>query len=107
MSYTAAAARYESMPYRRCGRSGLKLPAITLGLWHNFGGTTPLETLTTREREVLKLVAQGLGNKEVAKLLNLSIKTVEKHRANVMHKLGLKNVAMLTAYAISNGLLNP
>lgn len=69
-------------------------------------GTTPLESLTSREREVLKLVAQGLGNKEVANLLNLSIKTVEKHRANVMHKLGLKNVAMLTAYAISNGILN-
>ncbi len=69
-------------------------------------GITPLETLTAREREVLRLVAQGLGNKEVASLLNLSIKTVEKHRASVMHKLGLKNVAMLTAYAISNGLLN-
>lgn len=70
-------------------------------------GITPLETLTTREREVLKLVAQGMGNKDVANLLCLSIKTVEKHRANVMHKLALKNVAQLTAYAISNGLLNP
>jgi L-glyceraldehyde 3-phosphate reductase len=42
--YTAAEARYEEMQYRRCGRSGLKLPAITLGLWHNFGGDRPLET---------------------------------------------------------------
>ncbi len=40
--YTAAANRYESMPYRRCGASGLKLPALSLGLWHNFGDTTPL-----------------------------------------------------------------
>ena len=40
--YTAAANRYESMPYRRCGTSGLKLPALSLGLWHNFGDTTPL-----------------------------------------------------------------
>src|SRR3954452_17133528 len=37
MSYTANAARYSSMQYRRCGRSGLKLPALSLGLWHNFG----------------------------------------------------------------------
>jgi L-glyceraldehyde 3-phosphate reductase len=42
--YHAAPQRYNDMPYRRCGRSGLQLPAITLGLWHNFGGTTPLET---------------------------------------------------------------
>ncbi len=44
MPYAAAADRYERMRYRRCGRSGLKLPAITLGLWHNFGGDRPLET---------------------------------------------------------------
>src|SRR5262249_3398111 len=41
---TAAADRYERMPYRRCGRSGLLLPAISLGLWQNFGGDRPLET---------------------------------------------------------------
>jgi L-glyceraldehyde 3-phosphate reductase len=42
MAYTAAASRYESMPYRACGRSGLKLPAMSLGLWHNFGDSTPM-----------------------------------------------------------------
>jgi L-glyceraldehyde 3-phosphate reductase len=42
MTYTAAPTRYESMPYRRCGASGLKLPALSLGLWHNFGDSTPL-----------------------------------------------------------------
>jgi L-glyceraldehyde 3-phosphate reductase len=41
MSYVAAENRYETMPYRKCGNSGLKLPAISLGLWHNFGGDTP------------------------------------------------------------------
>ncbi len=41
MSYTPAADRYESMRYNRCGKSGLKLPAISLGLWHNFGEDTP------------------------------------------------------------------
>lgn len=44
MSYIAAENRYETMPYRKCGNSGLKLPAISLGLWHNFGGDTPHET---------------------------------------------------------------
>lgn len=43
MSYTAASSRYDTMQYRRCGRSGLLLPAISLGLWHNFGGIDPLE----------------------------------------------------------------
>ncbi|GLZ32852.1 glyceraldehyde 3-phosphate reductase [Lentzea sp. NBRC 105346] len=43
MSYLADSARYDSMSYRRCGRSGLKLPAISLGLWHNFGGDRPYE----------------------------------------------------------------
>jgi L-glyceraldehyde 3-phosphate reductase len=43
MTYVPAADRYEQTPYRRCGRSGLKLPAVSLGLWHNFGGDRPLE----------------------------------------------------------------
>src|ERR1700712_1323531 len=43
MTYSAAPERYDSMPYRRSGRSGLKLPALSLGLWHNFGFTKPLE----------------------------------------------------------------
>src|SRR5580765_4573059 len=44
MPYDAAPNRYDSIEYRRCGESGLKLPAISLGLWHNFGGDRPLET---------------------------------------------------------------
>jgi L-glyceraldehyde 3-phosphate reductase len=44
MTYVAAEDRYDEMPYRKCGRWGLKLPAISLGLWHNFGGDRPLET---------------------------------------------------------------
>ena len=50
MSYVAAPARYETMPYRRSGQSGLVLPSITLGLWHNFGDATPLDT----QREMLR-----------------------------------------------------
>jgi L-glyceraldehyde 3-phosphate reductase len=43
MTYDAAENRYDTMEYRRCGSSGLKLPAISLGLWHNIGGDRPLE----------------------------------------------------------------
>ena len=50
MTYTAAPARYDTLPYRRCGRSGLKLPAVSLGLWHNFGGVDRLDT----QREIVR-----------------------------------------------------
>ena len=43
MSYVPDKSRYDNMPYNRCGRSGLKLPTISLGLWHNFGGVSSLE----------------------------------------------------------------
>jgi len=68
--------------------------------------TSPWEKLTTREREVLKLVAEGNSNKHIALYLSLSIKTVEKHRASLRHKLGLKNTSMLTAYAIERGMVS-
>ena len=63
------------------------------------------DKLTMREREVLKLVAEGNSNKHIAVYLNLSVKTVEKHRASLMHKLGLRNASMLTAYAIGKGIV--
>jgi len=61
--------------------------------------------LTSREREVLQLVAEGLANKEVARDLDISIKTVEKHRQSVMRKLDLHDAAGLTRYAISAGII--
>jgi len=75
-------------------RRGSALP--TNGVW---------ETLTQREREVLKLVAEGKSNKGIAEYLFLSAKTVEKHRAKLMAKLGMRNAAALTAYAIQKGLI--
>jgi DNA-binding NarL/FixJ family response regulator len=63
------------------------------------------DTLTQREREVLKLVAEGKSNKAIADYLFLSAKTVEKHRAKLMAKLGMRNAAALTAYAIQKGLV--
>lgn len=68
---------------------------------------TNWETITQREREVLKLLAEGYMNKEIGNLLNISTKTVEKHRANIMSKLDLHNAAALTAYAIEQGLVEP
>lgn len=61
--------------------------------------------LTSREREVLQLVAEGEANKEVAGDLGISIKTVEKHRQSVMEKLGIHDTAGLTRYAISAGII--
>lgn len=67
--------------------------------------SSPWDTLTHREREVLKLVAEGHPNKYIADYFCLSIKTVEKHRSNLMKKLDLHNASTLTAYAIEKGLL--
>lgn len=68
-------------------------------------GLRPLDTLTLRERQVLKLVAEGRSNRHMAEYLSLSVKTVEKHRSNLMKKLDLHNVAALTMFANGNGLL--
>jgi DNA-binding NarL/FixJ family response regulator len=66
---------------------------------------TTWDTVTQREREVLKLLAEGYLNKEIAEFLHISVKTVEKHRANIMNKLDLHNASALTAYAIEKGLV--
>jgi DNA-binding NarL/FixJ family response regulator len=66
---------------------------------------TPWETLTQREREILKLIAEGYRNKEIADYLCISVKTVEKHRANLMDKLDLHSVSALTTYAMEKGLV--
>ena len=63
------------------------------------------DSITPREREVLKLIAEGHKNKEIADILCISVKTVEKHRANIMEKLDLHNVSDLTAYAIARGIV--
>jgi two-component system response regulator NreC len=65
------------------------------------------DSLTQREKEVLKLVGEGYQNKEIADYLCISVKTVEKHRANIMEKLDLHTASALTAYAIEKGLVTP
>lgn len=66
---------------------------------------TPWDRLTSRERSILKLIAEGRTNREAASYLNVSPKTVEKHRASLMRKLGLRNVAELTLAALECGLI--
>ena len=70
-----------------------------------FGSGSPWDTLTQREREILKLIAEGYKNKEIADYLCISVKTVEKHRANLMKKLDLHSASALTAYAMERGLI--
>lgn len=65
-----------------------------------------LDNLTAREREILKLVAEGNTNKKIADHLCISLKTVEKHRSNLMKKLDLRNTAALTAYAIEKKMVD-
>ena len=72
----------------------------------SFPSDSPWEALSQREREVLKLIAEGYKNKEIAEDLCISLKTVEKHRANLMKKLDLHNAAALTVYAMEKGLVN-
>ncbi len=64
------------------------------------------DTLTSREREILKLVGEGYKNREIADDLCISMKTVEKHRENLMKKLDLHTASALTSYAIEKGLVN-
>jgi RNA polymerase sigma factor (sigma-70 family) len=64
-----------------------------------------LDKLTAREKQILKLIAEGYKNKEIADLLCISDKTVVKHRSNLMKKLDLHNVSALTAYAIRKDII--
>ena len=68
--------------------------------------TDPLDLLTSREREVLQMIAEGKTNKEIATSLNLSVYTVEAHRGRVMEKLNLHSTGELVRFALRNGLID-
>jgi len=68
--------------------------------------TDPIDLLTSREREVLQLIAEGQTNKEIATRLNLSVYTVEAHRGRIMEKLNLHSTGELVRFAIRNGLID-
>lgn len=71
------------------------------------GEPLPARAITDREEEILKLVAEGHTSQEIADLLFISVKTVERHRANLLQKLGLRDRLELTRYAIRAGLIEP
>ena len=74
---------------------------------HGGRGEAQFDVLTPRELEVLKLIAEAHTSKEIANLLFISIKTVERHRQNILDKLGMRDRVELTRYAIRRGLIQP
>ena len=75
--------------------------------WMADDATGPVEPLTPREQEVLKLIAEAHTNNEIAEILHLSAKTVESHRGNLLRKLGMRDRVELVRYAIRRGLVEP
>jgi DNA-binding NarL/FixJ family response regulator len=71
------------------------------------GESIPDDPLTRREQEVLKLIAEAYSSRDIASTLVISEKTVERHRANILEKLGMRNRVELTRYAIRRGLVEP
>ena len=80
---------------------------VVEGYVQRVGGDAGPDVLTARQREVLRLVAGGKSTKEIAFALNLSVKTVETHRAQIMERLGIRDVAGLVRYALRTGLIPP
>ena len=70
-------------------------------------GADPLEDLTTRQREILQLIAEGQSTKEIAGILDISVKTVESHRLRMMDRLGIHDVPGLVRFAVRAGLILP
>jgi len=80
---------------------------IVAGFVENYAQGRGTDPMSPREREIVGLLAGGQSNKEIAQLLNLSLKTVETHRANIMHKLGLRSMRDLVLYAVRNHIIEP
>ena len=70
-------------------------------------GESELDALTPRQRQILQLVVEGLGTRQIAERLFLSVKTVESHRIQMMQRLGIFDVPGLVRFAIRNGLVPP
>lgn len=84
------------------------LTNFNAGKTAHIDGSEPLrDRLTSREREIVQLLAEGKSSKEVASSLNISVKTAETHRANVMRKLQLHTVSELVRYAVRNQIVEP
>jgi len=86
---------------------GPAVAALLRNVVANPGASSTPDFLTDREREVLQLVAESNSTKDIAMKLNISVKTVDNHRTNLMRKLNLHDVASLTRYAVEIGLVEP
>jgi DNA-binding NarL/FixJ family response regulator len=88
-------------------------PGVTSTLIRNYlervrrGERVSTSVLTPRENEVVKLIAEGHSSAEIAQALTISLKTVERHRSNILQKLGMRDRTQLTRYAIRAGLIEP
>jgi DNA-binding NarL/FixJ family response regulator len=92
-------------PYLSPGISDIVLEGYLEGR-RTLRSSSSWDIITAREREILKLIGEGHKNKEIADYLCISVKTVEKHRANIMKKLDLHSASALTSYAIKKGLVS-
>jgi DNA-binding NarL/FixJ family response regulator len=86
-------------------------PAVSKGVVHDYvqrlrGDDQPSETLSPRQREVLQLIAEGQSTKEIARRLDLSVKTVDTHRSQLMKQLDIHEAAGLVRYAMRTGLVS-
>lgn len=109
------AADVEGILLKSCGPDEMKLCFETILSGGRFISndasqileqTTPIDSITNREREVLSLIAMGRQSTDIANRLSISARTVEKHRASLMAKIGVNSVAQLIAYALREGLLD-
>ena len=82
-------------------------PAVSNAVLDDYRriATNPIDLLTSREREVLQMLAEGKTNKEIAGVLNLSVYTVDAHRGRIMEKLNLHSIGELVRFAVRNGLI--
>lgn len=83
-------------------------PAISFAVLSDYKKhvSNPVDLLTSREREILSMIAEGKANKEIASILNLSVYTVESHRGSVMEKLNLHNTGDIVRFALRSGLIS-
>jgi len=82
-------------------------PIVLTGFLKGTGDQRGESTISFREREVLQLLAEGYSNKEIGAILNISLKTAETHRANIMKKLGFRSITDLVLYAVRNHIIEP
>ena len=87
---------------------GYLSPAVSDAVLNDYRRhvTNPIDLLTSREREVLQMLAEGKTNKEIATVLNLSVYTVEAHRGRIMEKLNMHSINELVRFALRNGLID-